>query len=338
MTLSSELDVAIVLCGPSQVGKSTIINQFVHTQTATVAVGNGNGESVTSQVHTHQTKIGLVQEIPGYNDSKLSVDNGEMAKQSAAQLAIHGVDAVRFVICESLAGDTVQIRHSILELCKQHGEKVVDSVLVVCTKVDRAYELSQRIETIQSIMKELNIGQNDIVIRKNDEEPEFEDKLLKALSNIKPIATAELQDINTRIEERAKRLCDEQIPETYHETCRVDETYAEAYEVKVPYEVENRTETRENNMDKAIRRDGVGAVVIKSIITAGIYPVIMGNQVETLVEITKETKYKSETKFRTSTRNVEKKVQKKRMKKVGDFVNRARKEILDDISTSMNRG
>ena len=54
---------ALLFAGPSQAGKSSVINLLMGGDVA--AVGRGDGRSVTSWATTYPTRIGLVQEIPG---------------------------------------------------------------------------------------------------------------------------------------------------------------------------------------------------------------------------------------------------------------------------------
>jgi putative ribosome biogenesis GTPase RsgA len=75
--LVSDNRIATVLFGPSQYGKSSLVDNLLlrpdESKRPTIGV-DGEGTSVTRTCDSYKTAIGLVQDNAGYNDTGLLVD------------------------------------------------------------------------------------------------------------------------------------------------------------------------------------------------------------------------------------------------------------------------
>ncbi|CAB9521429.1 expressed unknown protein [Seminavis robusta] len=240
--------VAQILWGPSQVGKSSFVNLLLDQRgdqhMARALVGTGNGQSVTTDACLYQVSRFNLADMGGYGDTLLRFTPDEMAARASVKLAGESISAVQVLLFESVCNDTMNVLISLAKLVEGFGEKVVNSVLVVATKTDAVSErrLNQRLEVIKEALQKAGIPQDRLVLWRNED---FEDddtverqiqELEDALSYVSPVRFDHLQNLNTRITERAQELCDNQ--ETLYKDVETNllESYVgqEACTIQVP--------------------------------------------------------------------------------------------------------
>ena len=115
----------IILRGPSQTGKSTWVNDNIEIGETLMQTGDGSGESVTQNTAVRRTRVGLVVDTPGDNDSRLRFSNEEAGKRCAVALAAANLASVQVLLFESMASPTIQLRASLASLQATFGETVL---------------------------------------------------------------------------------------------------------------------------------------------------------------------------------------------------------------------
>jgi len=195
-------------------------------------IGSGNGRSVTSSACFYSAgDLGLVADMGGWNDSDRRFTGQDMADLTTIELSAKGVERVHFLVFESLASDTMQLRNSIAELVQGFGESARQSIVVVASKLDRADcdEVQQRLDYIRETMHDLNIGNRLVRWQsKGFNDSKFEDQLgylIDSLNATPTVATLQLEFLTSRIQERAKELHANQVLERTATTMDVEENY-----------------------------------------------------------------------------------------------------------------
>ena len=248
------MDVANVFYGPTQSGKSTTFNWLVGNMAQ--QVGDGSGESVTVDPVLQQSQIGLVVDTPGLDDSLHRFTNEEAGMKVAVAVVAEAAK-VKVVVFESLASDSMRLRNTLAHLTASLGEGILKATVVLMTKADRMQgDGNLRVERIRQTCREFGIQEavlwQNVGIDEAGRQQQLQ-KLREALARLQGIATKDIENLNTRIEQRAQQLCDDALPvkktiqETYTEDELRDETFAEHYvefvdkvttkQVPVPYTV-----------------------------------------------------------------------------------------------------
>ena len=126
---------------------------------ATVAIGDGSGESVTHDIATRRTSLGLAVDGPGDNDSMMRFTNEEAGRRYAAGVAALGVQWLKFLIFESLASPAVQLRASLASLVTAFGASVLPGVVVVALQADlrTGPQREVRLSALRAVMAEQGI-------------------------------------------------------------------------------------------------------------------------------------------------------------------------------------
>jgi GTP-binding protein EngB required for normal cell division len=208
-------NVALVVFGPSQVGKSSFVKSLREhygvVNGKNPQVSTGNGCSVTSSAEIFNAgDLGIVADMGGWNNSDLRFTSQDMADQTSTGLTVRSIEKVRFLVFDSLSGDTMQIRHSITELVKGFGESSKSGIIVVASKLDKvdSDELGERLNYMREAMQDLCIEDRLVTWQSKSFNAvcAFKDQL----ESTPPVATNALQVINSLIVTRAQELCDQQ--------------------------------------------------------------------------------------------------------------------------------
>ncbi|CAE7340319.1 unnamed protein product [Symbiodinium sp. CCMP2456] len=242
---------AIVLRGPSQTGKSTFMNMvLLPGDAATVAIGDGSGESVTHDIATRRTSLGLAVDGPGDNDSMMRFTIEEAGRRYAAGVAALGVQWLKFLIFESLASPAVQLRASLASLVTAFGASVLPGVVVVASQADlrTGPQREVRLSALRAVMAEQGI--TELVLWQHADSLDQAGvqaelaELQAALQRVPSVSTSALEDLWQRQRQRAQELCDRQPPRT--RVVQVEEQFAEpytdqeAYQKQEPYTEQER--------------------------------------------------------------------------------------------------
>jgi len=218
MTLTSR-NLALVAFGPSQVGKSSFVKclreYYDVTEGEQPVLGTGNGCSSTCQATIFSVghEFGFLADMGGWNDTQLRFTGREMSERASAQLVLQDIRQVRFLVFDSMSGDTLQLRKSVEELVKGFGDAVKDSIIVVASKMDRADPdlIDSRTDFLLETMEELAIGSRLVFWQsKHPSEGQPETQLNDLLTHVEStplVATDTMQHIRKRIEDKAHHLC-----------------------------------------------------------------------------------------------------------------------------------
>ena len=232
----------VIVYGRSQMGKSTTISKLICDQERkTPVISKKSGKSCTKDVEIYQTIVGPMMDLPGYDDTDLELDAEDVAKLLSIKLTESRTEGVRFLVFESVADSTIQLRASVAELVKAYGKSVKGSIVVIATKMDLADEddLPDRLKNIKDDMLELGIGE-DLVTWQNKKISDdlFSDQvtlLRQIILKKKIVCTKQLEELTTRISKRAQELYDSQSPKIDTKMVVIDEIYNEKREVIVEY-------------------------------------------------------------------------------------------------------
>lgn len=268
---------ATILFGPTQYGKSTFLDRVLHeNETFRPKTGTGKGDSITRASHLYETTlIGPVLDVPGWNDTELLVDSALIAKQAALILAEGDVSSVRFLLFDSLSESSVQIRPTLEQLVQAFGGNAKDSVVVVACKLDRADEdeLQDRLITMEETMEQCNIG-NKLVLwkSKNLSAREWNDQLDElrlALHSKMPTTLIDIQDLKSRVLERAEKLYREQQPEMLEHKDKTTEPRVVDFVETEDYEDTDWEQVKVANSNMLIDKH-VGAGIATYVLSLGI--------------------------------------------------------------------
>lgn len=328
---------AILLFGRSQHGKSSLCNSIAKKQIA--AVGKGDGESCTWNVQTiPSSPFGVLQEYPGYDDTRIRMDDPDFFEQSEADLVELGVKNVKFLLCESLADSTIQLREGVNKLIELHGDEVKASIVVVGTKLDRADEdeLPMRLENVQSVMSKMGMGNNHFVQWKS-KKYSFEDmekqrsELRNAVDQVEAISTKNLVSLENRIRNRAKELCENQVPEKISRCENYMESEVIPYTETEEFIVYDTKEVQCGNMlDKDFENNAFLAGTAVAL-TMGIYAGARVSQPRFKTERVERKEKREVTKYKKIDVPKSRVVTAERKKPLEDFLLKARDDVIRDI-------
>ena len=227
-------------------GKSSTILKLL-SSTSNVnqpSVSQGNGKSCTKSAEIYDTEVGIMMDLPGYDDTDLEYSPKEIAELASVKLAEIGVQGIRFLLFDSLADSTIQLRNSVLQLVAAYGDRIKKSIIVIASKKDRADddELNGRIEELKITMEDLGIGE-ELVLWQNKKikDIDFQSQVMllkQAISKVDLVTTDQLEDLNSRVEMRAQKLHDKQIPEIQTKIVSIEETYVVERKEMEPYKIE----------------------------------------------------------------------------------------------------
>jgi len=203
--------------------------------------GNGDGESVTEDTFLIDTEVGLVLDTPGIDDTHLRFTGDDAGRKVAIGVAASGVSRVKFVIFESLANDSMQLRDTLVKFIGAFGEAALHASVVLATKADKLREpgmKQKRLAKMFEVAQEKST--RGVVLWQNVEIDEAGhaaqlEKLTQCLNQFDGIITSELQDLKQRQLARAQQKCDEQPIQTMMVEVEVDEEYTVLRKVREPY-------------------------------------------------------------------------------------------------------
>lgn len=227
-------DEAVVLFGPTQASKTTTFNRLTYWSDSGVpaVTGDGSGHSVTTEPLVRQSKIGLLMDTPGINDSMRRFSNAEAGKKIALHMLRVGAKKVKVVVFEGIGNDSMQLKNTLVELVKCLGREVLKSVVVLASKAD-ASSPAHKVKRVPAIKKEaLEQGIKDVLLWQNEDLGE-EDEALQlatlqaALQRVQATTTKDIEDLDTRVITRAEKLCKEASPRKVTSMTEVDEPYVE---------------------------------------------------------------------------------------------------------------
>eukprot|EP00418_Pyrodinium_bahamense_P079962 CAMPEP_0179062144 /NCGR_PEP_ID=MMETSP0796-20121207/26781_1 /TAXON_ID=73915 /ORGANISM="Pyrodinium bahamense, Strain pbaha01" /LENGTH=702 /DNA_ID=CAMNT_0020759051 /DNA_START=1 /DNA_END=2109 /DNA_ORIENTATION=+ len=232
---------AVVLRGPSQAGKSTFLAAVMDDgQGEAPAVGDGSGESVTRDTMLRTSKVGLLVDGPGDNDTMLRFSNEEAGLRYAVAVASAEATSVKFLVFDSLGSDTMQLRASLASLMVSFGAAALQGVVVVASKRDLCPSTvaERRLAAMRQVMQASGVAEPEIVTWQSvglDEEAERSqlEALRSALGHVRGVSPTDLEDLWQRQRTRAQELCDRQVPRMV--SVDVPEEYAEPYDVQEDY-------------------------------------------------------------------------------------------------------
>lgn len=251
---------AVVLRGPSQAGKSTFMAAVMDDgQGEAPAVGDGSGESVTRDTMLRSSKVGLLVDGPGDNDTMLSFSNEEAGRRYAVAVASAEVTSVKFLVFDSLGSDTMQLRASLASLTVAFGTAALQAVVVVASKRDLCPSATaeQRLGVMRQVMQASDVADPQVVTWQSvglDEEAARSqlEALQCALENVHGVSPTDLKDLWHRQRTRAQELCDAQVPRMV--AVEVSEEFAEPYDFQEEYteqEPYQATETKTVMVEQA---------------------------------------------------------------------------------------
>ena len=216
----------VLVFGPSQVGKSTFINnllEFVNSKLEKAKVGSGIGQSTTIKINFYNIGniLALFPEdiqnydsltlidVPGIFDSEMRISKEEIFDQLKQKLFEYGVNSLDAILMfESVYDDSRKVYQTMQALQEYFGKEVKDSTIVLSTKWDKIDEddkkgvenyLNSMIKTIQvSTMK----WQNNFGTKKVLSKPEMYSQLLELGKNIKKLNPYRVEDMNTLLKKR----------------------------------------------------------------------------------------------------------------------------------------
>lgn len=262
--------IAIIVFGGSQMGKSTFVNMACGQKVA--ATGDGYGESTTKQVRAYKSRLGLLVDCPGYDDSDLEINIEDLAQHVAIVLIEIGATSVKFLVFESLTDGAIQLQKSILEMINAFGVMCKSSVVVVASKCDlvSAKVVEHRVTNIRKYMRIAEVG--DLLVQwksENINEADYEKQfnhIEDTLASVRPISLKEIDILSDRIERKAAELFDSQ-PRT--KEVSFEESYAVDYQTMEchtePY-IDIKIETL---LDTRMRHCPTGTI-ITGVLTLGI--------------------------------------------------------------------
>merc|ERR1719195_2558407 len=120
-------------------------------------MGDGAGESVTERAAVIDTKLGLMLDTPGIDDTRLRFTDDEAGRRVAVAVATSAVDQVKFLLFESLANDAMQLRGTLEKLNRAFGAIAAQNTLVIATKADLLLDpqrRARRLELIQRVIQQ----------------------------------------------------------------------------------------------------------------------------------------------------------------------------------------
>ena len=246
---------ALIVYGRSQMGKSSTILKLMSSQgnVNQPSVSKGKGKSCTKTAEIYSTEVGVMMDLPGYDDTDLEYLPDDIAELASVKLAEVGVQGIRFLLFDSLADSTIQLRTSVAQLVAAYGSRIKNSIIVIASKKDRADddELDGRIEELKTTMSDLGIGKELVTWQnKKIDDNAFRAQVMllkQAISRVDVVTTDQLEDLNDRVDKRAIELHEKQVPELQKKIISVEESYVEEWEEEEPYteqhvELENYTE------------------------------------------------------------------------------------------------
>ncbi|CAK9082185.1 Uncharacterized protein SCF082_LOCUS39076 [Durusdinium trenchii] len=240
--LSNE-EVAHIVWGPSQAGKSTLICQCrQHDEDPCPEVGDGSGESQTSDISMWQTTFGFTLDTMGLGDSLLRFSKEEIGKLVAAgisSVAAANIKRVKFLVFESMANDALHLRNTLLNLFTAFGEEVRNGIVVIASKPNLRQGRAgvQRLVLMQQVMAEQ--GLRELVLwRGPEKDQESVEELKAALGRVSSAEISALDDLWDRVNRRAQELFEQQVPRTKNISVDVLEEYL------IPEEVEEEVEEK----------------------------------------------------------------------------------------------
>lgn len=215
----------IVLWGPSQMGKTSFINDLtLPGQGPALATGDGSGDSTTDQCEARRTEIGFVLDGPGVQDSRIHITNQEVGDLYVHAIAQHGKheagEKIKLLVFESLCDSKRELRMSLASLQQAFCPQVLPAVVVLASKADlvNAEMKNKRLNAIKEIMTSNGIDQSRLVewqhvATAGASGKDVQLKQLKAaLGQAQLVTPGQLQSIWLRQERRAKELCRDQPP------------------------------------------------------------------------------------------------------------------------------
>lgn len=304
-----------MMYGPTQGGKSTFV-QCITNGGETVAVGEGDGESVTADMTCYPaTKLDRpVVDNLGNDDSMFRFTNEMIGVKMAQCFVGMRVEQAKFLFFESLANDSIRLRHTILEFTKSFGRESLMSAIVVASKADKCSveKKGKRIAALKKIAQENSIPAVVEWQSQNIDEDGMQhqlETLRLELGSVPAAQTESLRTLSMRVEARIDELFEE-APKT--QQVMVDEEYLEPYAGKEEYEKEyiewvskeesytemvpyDTTETRSELQPYIKEGSTLGKVFTLGI---GFHDKVRYERVESSHTV---TKYRPETKYKTVT-------------------------------------
>jgi len=237
---------AVVMFGRTQVGKSTAACQLrTDDADACPAVGDGSGDSVTEVAGARNSKIGLLCDTPGIDDTQLRFTKEEAGKLVALGIAEAGVRRVKFAVFECLSNTAMHLRDTLASLESAFGATALSGAIIVASmanEVSSSY-LARRLAKIQEVAS--NSGIHEVVTWRGPKLFEEDLSALRAaLSRVEAVPITELEDLWGRRDRRAAELHAAQVPRTEEILVEVEQTYTierqeELWE-EIPYTVQEQ--------------------------------------------------------------------------------------------------
>lgn len=207
----------MVVFGPSQSSKSTFINTFGNCNLA--QTGTGTGESVTISARIYEINNQVVKyiiDLPGLFDSRLGITDEtilNITKEKVLEAKAEGSTLKGFLIFESLDSELNKLRNTLAKLCSIFTEQVMSSVIIIAAKSDSTRFPKKR-EALNSLCREKNLKlvywTNFINKISGEQRNAQENDLKRAISEIPPINTNWVADLQNKIREKAQILASQQ--------------------------------------------------------------------------------------------------------------------------------
>lgn len=230
-----------VLIGPTQHGKSTVVQLLVKGGVA-VATGKGDGLSCTTKMTLYEeTLIGQLLDTMGFNDTHMRLTNMVIAQELAAWLIKHDFQGVKFIVVNSLVDQAMSVVQTLTQF-NLVFPNALQSVLVLATQVDKVSpesEVPLKWFELERKCQEVGVGQQMKWQSYKDpqktplDDAVFQAQILKLQTKLKalePYTPQKASDLQARIDQKMDAMHKDHGTQTDTRTEDVEEDYIEEYE------------------------------------------------------------------------------------------------------------
>jgi hypothetical protein len=226
-TASDDGEVATILYGPTQAGKTTAQCQLLKYESDECgAVGDGTGKSVTMQPSILSSKIGMLVDTPGNRDTELRFTNEAAGRLISLEVAAANITQVKFMVFDSMANDAMHLKNTLEDLLTAFGPCVTKGVVVIASKANLrpGPNGASRLALMRDAMAEQ--GLQELVAWPGPKSDEGAVMSLEAsLRRVPAVKIADLEDLWQRQRKHAVELWQAQPLLTKFVDVEVDESY-----------------------------------------------------------------------------------------------------------------
>ena len=251
----------IVVCfGYSQSGKTTWFNAATNSN---LPVGDGAGGSATSVPTLAFSPVynRPVVDVPGLDDTRLTVTNEEAALQVASVVAETHIERAKFLVFENMQNGSTQLPLTLDCLSHVFSPAVLPSVVVLASKMDRLEE-EHRYRRLSELRRQAAArGINEVIPWTNqqrqngsrdritDDQRNIQERALQdALHRVPTATVASFHDVNRRVQAVAQQLCDAAGPRMisqWRDQPQIENYQVQEQQIRTQIVMRTQTETRE---------------------------------------------------------------------------------------------